>query len=187
MPRADRLHGLRWKISVEWTPKPLKRKAVRGACGSVRLGRQAGSNPRSAGCTLIEQTVMQPVFPPLPELDRLGPQRVASPVGWARNNFRTLELALELAQPVLELLPAGNRRALLGCPSAQPAAFRPRRKVGVRLAARDPSHTAFHAHLPLEFGPIEDQRRMRVFREFSAFSAPIVRVEDEVAFFQTLQ
>src|SRR5215213_8936332 len=85
--------------------------------------------PPSAG-TPVDETVVQPVFASLPELDRVGLDPVAAPEGGAWD-LTLFVLHLQRPNPLFENAPVLNRPALFGSPRPEAAAAGTAREVGV--------------------------------------------------------
>lgn len=134
---------------------------------------------------------MQAARPALPELDARGHDPQPSPEVGHGNVLPALERLLRVGHPPLQLGPAvvavhGPVRlehlALAARPGADPAAPDPRVEVLLALAGRVAARDALDAHLPLQRGPEEDERGVRVGGQVGGLARrPKVGVDDEAA------
>src|SRR5579884_4367712 len=88
---------------------------------------------------------------------------------------------LVIAHALLQQLALLDRFALLRCPRAELVTARADCKVRVRLFLGYSLREAFDADLPLERGPVEHRRRVRVLFQFPAFAAEVTGEEHEPA------
>src|SRR5512144_3149737 len=132
------------------------RRAVAGRAPGCRrtLGREARTVPARGG-PRIEQAVVQPGRPPLPELDGRRNHPVAAPVRRARGSDAVPQSHLGGAreQPGL----AADDLALRRRPRADAARERAAAEVFVRLLLARALHGAVDANLAFELGPEEQQ------------------------------
>src|SRR6266542_6017780 len=166
------------------------------ATAQVRPAKQTRSRPNGSGAepldhprasvTAVPQAIVEPVRLVLPELDGVGADPVAAPergqrhvaVGVARR---------EPLQPLLEHRSARDHLALRRGPGAQPAAERAGTEIRLGLLAADPLDAALDAHLALQGGPPEHQRRRGVRAELAGLAAPVIGVEHEAALVEALE
>ena len=88
-----------------------------------------------SSCKRIQQPVVQPVWPALPEFNGDGPYQVSAPMGRARNFSIGEYFSLSLAARLIKPFAAFNHFTLRGSPGANTAAGR---------AALKYSHFLFH-------------------------------------------
>ena len=171
---------------------PLRPRLDRGGAleqaagrGQEDLGRKSLDNPAVSN-PAIAQPIMQPVGAALPELDPFWLHAVAAPGGGHRHGAFTI-LGRESGERSFQLLAAGDRLALMGEDSPQAAAERPALEIGLRFFLADPLGGSGNAHLPLQLGPEEGQRRARIRGEIASLGAGVVRVEDKPPLVESLQ
>ena len=119
--------------------------------------------------------VVEAVGAALPELDRGRAQEVAAPV--VRPRHRVAVLAVELGEPLVEHLAAGDHRPLLRRPRAEPRAAAAGGEVGVGLAGGQPLDRPLGAQLALQDRPPQRERGDRVGVELAALAAAVVGEE----------
>src|SRR5690606_9261652 len=127
---------------------------------------------------LVEEALVEAVGAALPELDAVGDEAEAGPVGRARDGL-ALELLLELAQALHQLLAAREGLALARGPGAELASARAGGEVGVGLLVGDELDRALHAHLLLQPAPVKAKGGPRTNEEVAGLAALQVGVEDE--------
>ncbi len=114
-------------------PQALRRRGRdRGARSVTERGVPCAMPARSALADEHEP-IMQPKRPLLPELDPLGRDAEARPVGRPRHDRLVGILPGELGKAPFERLAAVERPRLVGGPGADLAVARPRREIGVGL------------------------------------------------------
>lgn len=120
---------------------------------------------------------METVFAAYPELDGLGVEAEAAPVGRARDlggmGF------YEDAHLLFEGLAVGKRTALSGDGGADLAGARTAVEVGVGLLGREIGDGAVDAHLAAEGLPVKAERGAGIGDEFPALAALVVGEETE--------
>src|SRR6185436_7272157 len=136
---------------------------ARGAsfCAASRARRRnastsSGSEPLNrpgARVAAIEQTVVQAVFPSLPEFDRGRRQSIAAPMRRPRR-IRAVTRS-HLLERALELRAVGDPLALRRRPRRVARTERPAREIGVRFARRHFLDIALDPDLALDRAPEE--------------------------------
>jgi hypothetical protein len=123
---------------------------------------------------------MESVWAIEPELDALGMQAVASPVG------RSWNLAGiffgELFDAFFELFATAEDAALIGDCCANLAGSRAAMEVCVHILRSKLRHDSFHAYLTSKGLPVKAESGSRIRYEFEAFSALGVGEEAEAVF-----
>src|SRR6476619_3281615 len=133
----------------------------------------------------VDEAVMHPAVPALPELDRVRAQAVTAPVSGARH-VRIAQLSRQLVVSPVELLPL-DRAALWRDGGGDLAVAGPTREVGVRLLRREPLDLAPDSHLPIELPPVDDQGGARVRRELVSLPALVVGEETKAVRAEALE
>src|SRR5512143_3176525 len=155
-----------------------------------RSGGDALNRPRRRMrvAAAIADAVVQPRRAPLPEFDLLGHETIAAPVRRPRDVLaRARVLRLDGGEALLEHFPAGDRLALRRRPRAEACGARPLGEVRARFGVVDVLDRALDAHLALELGPVEEQRRIRMRGELAPLAAAVVGVEHEAALVERLE
>src|SRR5215218_2218621 len=145
------------------------------AVDALFLGSRAPVDAPAVALAQVAHPVVQPVRPPLPELDRLRPQQVAAPVRRPRDLVRIARAELDHA--LLERLVVRQHAALRRRPGAQAAAVRAAGEVGVGLLVGEQLDRALEPDLALERVPVDRYRAVRVRRQLPALAALAVGVE----------
>src|SRR5690348_14931112 len=130
-----------------WTSKTLR--------FNLLSWRQARNPPTRVGLARVQNAVVQPRRPALPEFDSCRHEPLAAPLRRARR-VRSEALADRLC-PLLAHRPPGSSAPLLGGPCAAARAEPARRNVGIALLRARILACALDAHLPLELDPVEKQ------------------------------
>src|SRR5215210_8594082 len=144
---------------------------------SLRL--QTLQFPPSPG-TPVDETVVQPVFAPLPELDGVGLDPVAAPERRAWD-LTPLVLSLQRLYPLLQNFPVLNGPALLGSPRSEAASTRTAGEVSVGFFFRETASFSLDPDLPLQLAPVEEQGARGIGFKLAGLASLVVGVEDETA------
>src|SRR6266576_1970160 len=90
-----------------------------GQATAFLLRREALHPPprRFVGVPGIEEAIVEPERPTLPELDGVGDQPVSAPVGWPGDRS-VRESGRDLLHPLVELVAISQDRALGRCPGS---------------------------------------------------------------------
>src|SRR5690606_37573625 len=138
------------------------------------------TNPTPAvAVTPVGHAIVHPVRAALPELELFGQHAIAAPPRRARD-----ALAVRRARHLVarfEGVAAVDLPALLRRVDAPPAFEWPAGEVGIRLGGGHLLHRAGNAHLPLERGPVEQERGAAGLADLARLAALVVGVEDEAA------
>src|SRR5262249_3557026 len=86
---------------------------------------------------------------------------------------------LDLVDPRLEHVAAGERSALVRCPRADLAVARATGEVAIRLGRIGQLDGSFDADLLLERRPVLAERGARVARQLAGLATAVIRVEHE--------
>src|SRR3954447_1717826 len=141
--------------------------------------------PPAGRLARVDEAVMHPAIPALPELDHLGAQQVATPVlRPARGRFTEVEGELRVS-PV-ELLPF-DRPALGRDRGRDLAVAWPTREVGVGFLRRKALHRSADSHLSIELAPVENQGGACVRRELTPLRALVVAEETKAVRAEALE
>src|SRR6185437_12701424 len=151
------------------------RRMSNGRCGSWREALDPPARPIAG----VGDAVVQAAQAPLPELEVLGHQAVAAPVGRACGLLAML--AGEARPALLEPGAALDRLALRRGPGADARAERARVVVGGRLRAAHALDRPLDAHLALELLPEERDGGGGIGGEVAPLAALVVGEEHEAA------
>src|SRR5215203_2420985 len=151
----------------------------------VTLRLQTFYSPPFTG-TPVDETVVQPVLAPLPELDGVGLDPVAAPEG-GTGDLAIFVLFLQRLYALLQNAPVPDGPALLGSPRPEAASARTAREVGVGLLAGDATGAAFDPDLPLQLAPVEEEGARGIGLQFAGLASCVVGVENEAALVVALQ
>src|SRR5262245_6266392 len=143
----------------------------------LELLRSQSLNPPAPRLAPVDETVMHPVLPALPELDYARVQHVTAPMSRARH-FRIAKLLRRLIETPFKVV-ALDRLALRRDGGGDLAVPRPTREVGVRLRGREPRDLTPDANLPIELAPVDDQCSPSAGRQLLALGALVVAEEAE--------
>src|SRR3954454_11599955 len=142
-------------------------------------------HPPALALAAVDEAVVHPAFPALPELDYVRTQQVAAPVSGARD-ARIAQLFGQLPVPPVELVPF-HRTALRRNGRGEPAVSRPAGEVGIRLIGRQPLDLTPDADLPVELAPVDDHCRPGARQELLPLRARVVAEETETVRPMTLE
>src|SRR2546423_7885842 len=148
------------------------------------LGSESLDSPATCGAP-VEEPVVQPVGPALPELDYLRNDAVAAPVGRSRRLG-----AMALARLLHGLFQRFARRhgfALRRGPGREARAERAGGEILVRFGAAHFFHAALDAHLALDLRPQEYETGGGARFELAPLAAEVIGVEHETAAFDAFQ
>ena len=129
---------------------------------------------------------MQPVRPPLPELQFQRPYPVATPSG--RQGHLPIGKALLQVVPLhLQQRAGADHRALLRHPGPHPATKRPRHEIGQRFGRGDPRSRTQDGHLPLQAIPGEQQAHLLGGVNLERLAAAVVAEEHKAPLIEGLE
>src|SRR5438105_15936153 len=121
---------------------------------------------------------MQPARAALPELEAAGAQAVAAPVRRARDVAVGVAIPERLLLP-LQVVARGDRLALRRDGRSDAGIGRAAVEIVVGFGLRRSRHLSLDPHLPLQFGPEEQQAGPWVLIQFPPLAAKVVREEHE--------
>src|SRR6266480_5947426 len=127
----------------------------------------------------VAQPVMQPERASLPELHRVGFEKVPAPEVRHRDLPRLWPASLQLGDTVIQDSPRRDHGRLPAGPRPDLGEPGPRPVVGLALGLRQLADRALDDHLALEAVPREHQAGRRVPGEFPALTRGAVAVEGE--------
>ncbi len=174
-------------VTGAWSQgKTLCRSTVRSRMVTVgHLGRARDPGPRgeplgapAVGGTPVDQPVVHPARPALPELDRLGVHEVAAPL-LGRRHVAAGVPPLAPRRTPRQLLAAGDDARLVRGPGAELGAARPDREVGVDRRPREQARRCRRRGPGARAGATGRAARARVAGQLGALAGAGVGVEDE--------
>src|SRR5262245_45112859 len=151
-------------------------RAAEVNCEAGVLGREPLDDPSAVRRLAIADAIVQPRRAALPKLECLWRQAVTAPVRRAR--WTDAVAQAHLRDPGHERSLA-DRLALGRGPRADASAEWARVVVLVGLFRSGLLGHPVDPHLPLELGPVEQQARVRIELQLTAFPACVIRIEDE--------
>src|SRR5438046_7775762 len=149
------------------------------------LRRQPFDPPRFA-VARVTKAIVQAVGATLPKFDSLRFHPITAPVRWTWN-FLSGQSLFQLRKPRFQYSSYVEHVALMRNPRPKLAANRPRMKIAGRFFVRNFFSHAVDPDLPLEFLPMNNQTRSRIFFQVPGLFALVIRVKNETSVIVTLE